>query len=81
MFAPARIPRITEDMLDMIMKGCEIAAMSFVIALIAHITSPDVVNRAVVIACGIVFAVLIFLIKLHDYQKKIEQYRYYGFRI
>ena len=80
-FAPMRIPKITNDTVDLLMKICEVAAMTFVVALIAHMTSPDVIKLGVVVLSGIVFAALIALIKLHDYQEKIEQYRYYGFRI
>ena len=34
-----------------------------------------------ILICGIAFAALGGVIKLSDYQEKIEQYRYYGFRI
>lgn len=80
-FAPARMPKITRDMVDVLMRICEIAAMTFVIALIAHITSPDTINIGILIVIGGIFAALISLIKLSDYQEKIEQYKYYGFRI
>ena len=80
-FAPARIPKITRDMVDVLMRACEIVAMTLVIALIAHITSPDIIHVSVVIVLGGIFAALISLIKLSDYQEKIEQYRYYGFRL
>ena len=80
-FAPARIPRITRDMADVLMRFCEIAAMVLVVAIISHIVSPDVIKVGVVIAAGGIFAILMSLIKLSEYQEKIEQYRYYGFRI
>ena len=80
-FAPARIPKITRDMVDVLMRACEVAAMTFVIVLIAHITSPDHIHVGVVIVTGGIFAALISLIKLSEYQEKIEQYRYYGFRL
>ncbi len=80
-FAPARIPRIKGDTLELIMKMCEAAALSFAAALVLHIAVPDAVKTGVVVFCGIVFAVLLLAIKLSDYQEKIEQYRYYGFRI
>ncbi len=80
-FAPARIPKITRDMADTLMRVCEIAAMTFVVILIAHITSPEIIHVGVVIASGGIFAALISLIKLSEYQEKIEQYRYYGFRL
>lgn len=75
------MPKITNDMADMLMKLCEVAAMSFVVALIAHIVSPQTIKTGIVVVCGIAFFVLALLIKLHDYQEKIEQYRYYGFRL
>ena len=80
-FAPTRIPKITNDMVDLLMKLSEIAAMTFVVALIAHIIAPDVIATAVLVIIGGLFATMIALIKLSDYQEKIEQYRYYGFRI
>lgn len=80
-FAPARIPKIKQDTVDILMKACEIAALTFVSMLVIHITVPDVVKSGVVIICGAIFAALLFTIKLSDYQEKIEQYRYYGFRI
>ncbi|MBO4267476.1 MAG: hypothetical protein J5910_09860 [Lachnospiraceae bacterium] len=80
-FAPARIPKIKQDTVDILMKACEIAALTFVSMLVLHITVPDVVKSGVVIICGAIFATLLFTIKLSDYQEKIEQYRYYGFRI
>ena len=80
-FAPARIPRITVEMVDMLMKLAEIAAMSFVVILIAHIVWPEAVAAGLLIVVGAIFALLVLLIKLSDYQEKIEQYRYYGFRL
>jgi len=43
--------------------------------------SPEFIRTGVVVVFGIAFAALIGAIKLSDYQEKIEQYRYYGFRI
>ena len=80
-FAPARIPKIKGDTLQFIMKLCEIAALSFAAALVLHIAAPEMIRTGVVVFCGVIFAVLLFMIKLSDYQEKIEQYRYYGFRI
>ncbi len=80
-FAPARIPKIKQDTVDFLMKLCEIAAVGFVAALVAHMASPDFIKTGIVVVFGIAFAVLIGAIKLSDYQEKIEQYRYYGFRI
>lgn len=80
-FAPARIPKIKQDTVDFLMKLCEIAAVGFVATLVAHMASPDFVKTAVVVVFGVAFAALIGAIKLSDYQEKIEQYRYYGFRI
>ncbi len=80
-FAPARIPKIKGDMLETIMRLCEIAALAFAALLVLHIAVPDVIKTVLVILCGAVFAALLLTIKLSDYQEKIEQYRYYGFRI
>lgn len=80
-FAPARIPKIKQDTVDLLMRLCEIAAVGFVAALVAHMASPDFIKTGIVVVFGIAFAVLIGAIKLSDYQEKIEQYRYYGFRI
>ena len=80
-FAPARIPKIKQDTVEVLMRVCEIAALTFVSMLVFHITAPDIVKSGVVIICGTIFAALLFTIKLSEYQEKIEQYRYYGFRI
>ncbi len=80
-FAPARIPKIKQDTVDLLMKLSEIAAITFVCALVSHIVLPDVIKTGVVVFFGILFALLLSAIKLSDYQEKIEKYRYYGFRI
>lgn len=80
-FAPARIPRIKQESVDLLMKLSEIAAITFVCALVLHIVLPEVLHTGVVVFFGIIFAALLSLIKLSDYQEKIERYRYYGFRI
>ncbi len=80
-FAPMRIPRIKQDSVDLLMRLCEIAALAFVSFLVFHMAAPDMIGMIPVILIGAVFAVLLSLIKFADYQGKIEQYRYYGFRI
>ena len=80
-FAPARIPRIKQDSVDLLMRLCEIAALTFVSALVFHMAMPELIKTGVVVFVGVLFAILLSLIKLADYQEKIEQYRYYGFRI
>ena len=80
-FAPARIPKIKQDSVDLLMRLCEISALVFVSALVAHMASPDLIKTGVVVFVGVLFGVFLSLIKLADYQEKIEQYRYYGFRI
>lgn len=80
-FAPARVPKIKHDTVDLLMRLCEGAALTFVSALVAHMAVPDLVRTGIVILAGIAFAVLLAVIKFSDYQEKIEQYRYYGFRI
>ncbi len=80
-FAPMRMPKIKQESVDLLMRLCEIAALAFVALLVAHIANPALVNTVFVVLTGIVFALFGALIKLSDYQEKIEQYRYYGFRI
>ena len=80
-FAPARIPKIRQDTVDLLMRLCEITAVIFAAALVLHIAAPDLVRVGIVIVAGAVFAALCAVIKLSDYQEKIEQYRYYGFKI
>ena len=80
-FAPARIPKIKQDTVDVLMRLCESAALAFVAILVMHIAMPELIKTGIVVFMGIVFAALLFVIKLSDYQQKIEQYRYYGFRI
>ncbi len=80
-FAPTRIPKIKQDSVDLLMRLCEIASLTFVSALVFHMAMPQIIRTGVVVFVGILFAVLLSLIKLADYQEKIEQYKYYGFRI
>ncbi len=80
-FAPARIPKIKQDTVDVLMRLCESAALAFVAILVMHIAMPELIKTGIVVFVGIVFAALLFVIKLSDYQHRIEQYRYYGFRI
>ena len=80
-FAPARIPKIKQESVDLLMRLSEIAAVTFAAALVGHIASPDLLKTGVVVFFGVIFVVLLSLIKLSEYQEKIEQYRYYGFRI
>ncbi len=80
-FAPARLPRIKQDTVDLLMRLCETSAIAFAAVLVAHMASPQIIGTAAVVVTGTAFAVLIGAIKLSDYQEKIEQYRYYGFRI
>lgn len=81
MFAPTRIPKIKQDSVDLLMRLCEITALVFVSLLVFHMALPDMIKTGPVVFVGILFAVFLSLIKLADYQEKIEQYRYYGFRI
>ena len=80
-FAPMRIPRIKQESVDLLTRLCEIAAVVFAALLVAHIAMPHLVGTFAVVVTGAAFAVFASLIKLSDYQEKIEQYRYYGFRI
>ena len=68
-------------MVSLFMKMCEAAALLFVFLLLSHIWSPDVIPTFAVTLVGVIFAALLFVIKLSDYQEKIEQYKYYGFKI
>jgi hypothetical protein len=80
-FAPTRIPKIKQDSVDLLMRLCEIAALAFVTFLVFHMALPELIRTGVVVFTGILFAIFLSLIKLADYQEKIEQYKYYGFRI
>lgn len=80
-FAPARVPKIKQDTVDLLMRLCEGAALSFVCVLVLHMAVPNMVKTGIVVICGIAFVALLAVIKFSDYQEKIEQYRYYGFRI
>jgi hypothetical protein len=80
-FAPMRMPKMKQESVDLVTRLCEIAALTFVALLVAHIAMPQLIGTAVVVIAGIAFAVLCGLIKLSDYREKIERYRYYGFRI
>lgn len=81
LLAPARIPRITGDKVDRIMRICEIFAISFVAVLMLHMAIPSTVGVGIVVAVGVVFACLLLLIGLSDYQDKLVEYELYGFKI
>ncbi len=81
LFAPTRLPKLKQDTLDLLMNLCEITAVVFALALVVHMALPDVIRTGVVVFVGLVFVSLMGTIKFSDYQEKIEQYRYYGFRI
>ena len=80
-FAPLRVPKITGNVVATLMKFCEASALLFVFVLLVHLSSPSVIPTFIVVVSGIVFAGLLGMIKFSDYQEKIEQYKYYGFRI
>ena len=80
-FAPSRVPKIKQDTVDLLMNLCEITAVIFAFALVMHMALPNVIRTGIVVLVGIAFASLLIAIKFSDYQEKIEQYRYYGFRI
>lgn len=81
LFAPLRMPKMTAGLVAFLMKICEGCALLFVFLLVIHMAAPEVVATGLVIFAGIVFVGLLGVVKFSDYQEKIEQYKYYGFRI
>ena len=79
--APARMPRITAERAERVMRYCEIAAVCFVAVLIVHMAAPEIVGKLFVIAAGLVFAALLGILGLSDYQDKLVEYELYGFKI
>ena len=80
-FAPTRIPKIKQDTVEVLMRLCEGTAITFAAVLVAHIVMPNVIGALPVVLAGVAFTAFLAVIKLSDYQEKMEQYRYYGFRI
>lgn len=81
LLAPARMPRLTADKVDQIMRMCEGAAISFVAILMVHLAVPDVIGTTLVIVVGAIFALLMLMILLADYQDKLVEYELYGYRL
>lgn len=80
-FAPLWMPKMTASMVSTLMRFCEAAALLFTTLLVAHMAAPDVVATFLVYLSGLLFVGLLLAIKFSDYQEKIEQYKYFGFRI
>lgn len=78
---PARMPRITEDKVDRVMRICEAMALIFTALLIGHIASPLLIGTLPVVVSGIVFAGLLAFILLADYQDKLVEYELYGYKL
>ena len=81
LLAPARIPRITGEKVERLMSFSEITAICFVAVLMLHMIVPDIIGTFAVILVGAVFAVLLGMILLADYQDKLVEYELYGFKI
>lgn len=79
--APARMPRITGEKAENLMRICEIVAILFVALLILHMAFPEFMGVTIVVIAGAVFAGLLALIRLGDYQDKLVEYELYGFKI
>lgn len=79
--APGKMPRITAERANAIMRACEWAAIMFVTILMVHLGAPSIVGVTAVIVCGAIFAGLLLLIGLADYQDKLAEYELYGFKI
>lgn len=80
-FAPLRMPRMTASVVSTLMRFCEVAAIVFTALLVAHMAAPEIVATGLVYLSGLLFVGLLLAIKFSDYQEKIEQYKYFGFRI
>lgn len=80
-FAPLWMPKMTASIVSALMRFCEGAALTFTALLIAHMAAPEIVATGFVYVSGMLFAGLLLAIKFSDYQEKIEQYKYFGFRI
>lgn len=79
--APGKMPRITGDFLTRIMKACEISSLAFVALLLVHMVAPLAVGTVVVVIAGIIFAGLMGVIALSDYQDKLAEYELFGFKV
>ena len=79
--APLKMPMLTASMVSSMMKLCEVVAVVFVFLIIAHISAPELIAQGIVIAAGVAFAILLLAIKYSDYRERLEEYRYYGFKV
>lgn len=79
--APGKMPRITADMVSRVMQMCELAAIMFAAVLILHLALPEIIRTFWVVIVGAVFAGLMGVILLADYQDKLAEYELYGFKI
>lgn len=76
---PARLPKITEDVIDQAMKACEVMGIVFVALLMMHLISAEIMNIVFVILAAIVFVVLLAVIELGFYQRKLEELNLFGY--
>lgn len=76
---PARLPRITEDIISQAMKACEVMGVIFVALLMLHLISSEIMSIVFVIIAAVIFAGLLAVIELGFYQRKLEELNLFGY--
>lgn len=81
LLAPARMPRVDVSMAEAAMRASETAGIIFVACLMLHMIKPQYMNVVFVAMAGSVFVVLLLVVKLGDYQDRLEELKNYGLNI
>lgn len=78
---PARMPKINSVMIDQAMHASEVSGMIFVALLMMHLFNPKLIALPLVVLSAMCFIFFLMVIKLGDYQDRLEEMRYYGYNI
>ena len=74
--APVGWPRLSNSMINMMMKICEISGILFVIALLSAMVSDGGASSTFCIISGIAFGISLVLIQIKIYQNNLEEHGY-----
>lgn len=81
LLAPARMPRVTAQLFEQLMKASEVTGIVFVAVLMMHLFNPVLIKTPIVVMAALMFIGCLLTLKLGDYQDRLEEMKYYGFNI
>lgn len=76
--APARMPRIAGEVAHQVTRACEISGVIFAAMMFLYFVMPEMVNILFVLIPALLFVLFLFVLKLGDYQAKLEELKMYG---